>query len=84
MRAEQSDQTYLWTLFRPYVEPAMGFGHLKELAGWLGDENLPGIAPSAWIVEVCLEADEAGHFRYWRDIGGAHEWTIVNSPAVHP
>jgi len=84
MHTKQSDQTHLWTLFRRYAEPAMGFGHRCELAGWLDGQNLPGVAPSAWIVDVGLEPADAGHFQYSHDVGGAHEWTIVVAPATHP
>ena len=81
MRANQSSQTYLWTLFRPHVEPAMGFGHLRELAEWLDRQNLPGIAPSAWVVDIGLEEGEIGYWAYVHDLGGPHEWKIVIAPA---
>jgi hypothetical protein len=83
MYAKQSDQTYLWTLFRLHIEPAMGFGHLAELAAWLDSQYLPGIVPSAWIVDVCLEEGESGHFGYTHDADGTHEWKIIIAPAAH-
>lgn len=83
MRANQPSHTYLWTLFRPHVEPAMGFGHLTELAEWLDGQNLPGIAPSAWVVDIGLEESEIGHWAYVHNLGGPHEWKIVITPALH-
>ncbi|SCB44783.1 hypothetical protein [Rhizobium lusitanum] len=83
MHAKQADQTYLWTLFRPHVEPTMGFGYLTGLAEWLDCQNLPGIAPSDWIIDIGLEEGEIGHWAYVHDLGGPHEWKIVIAPASH-
>jgi len=80
MRADQSRQTYLWTLFRPHVEPTTSFGHLCEVAGWLDSKRLPGITPPDWIVDVHLEENEIGNFQFIHDTGGAQEWKIVIAP----
>ncbi len=81
MHANQPDEICLWTLFRSHVEPAMGFGYLAELAGWLEGQNLPGIAPPSWVVEICLEVGETGHLAYTHDAGGPDEWEVVIAPA---
>lgn len=83
MRASLPRQTYLWTLFRPHVEPAMGFGNLKEFAEWLDGQNLPAIAPSAWIEEVGQVKGEISRWAYVHDLGGPHEWKVAITLASH-
>lgn len=83
MHAKLSEQTYLWTLFRPHVEPTMSFGHLANLAVWLDAQNLPGFAPPAWIVDACLEESHGGHWGYVHDLGGPQEWKIIIVPTSH-
>ena len=61
----------------------MDFGLLTELVKWLDGQDLPGIAPSAWIIDLGLEEGEVGHWAYVHDLGGPHEWKIVIAPASH-
>ncbi len=82
MRVDQVRYAYLWTLFRPHEEPATGYGFLGELAGWLDNQNLPGVAPSTWIVDVFLEKGDNGHLEYSHDVGGGHQWKIILAPAA--
>ena len=82
MSADLSKHTYLWTLFRPHCEPTTGLGNLRELNGWLDRQCLPGVMPSEWIVDVCLEAIGNDHLEYAHD-AVAQRWKLSITSLSH-